>query len=198
MGSHEPSGPPAGFSGCTLDVDQSVNTGPVHFERVASFKSKQGAPGVGAAGGGGGTISLWDPEAQGWVEGAAALELNHVKFKSWRPQCPSGAQARGCSPRTEQPFQACGRGARGPGWHLVGGTLLALEQLQPQSRSGPRSQGRQPQAGRDGLTLQTAGRWAWMEEVGRARGCRYRAQAMGGCGLSLGRGLKVAKGSAMQ
>lgn len=40
MGSHEPSGPPAGFSGCTLDVDESVNTGPIHFERVAGFKSR--------------------------------------------------------------------------------------------------------------------------------------------------------------
>lgn len=148
--------------------------------------------------GGGGTIGLWDPEAPGWGEGAAALELNHVKFKSWRPQCPSCAQARGCPPRTERPFQACGRGAWGPGWHLVGGTLLALEQLQPQSRSGPRNQGCQPQTGGDRLTLQTAGRWAWREEAGRARGCRYRAQAMGGCGLSRGRGLKMAKGSAGQ
>lgn len=160
--------------------------------------------GWGSLAGGGGALRAAEgaPSAcgtlrPGWGSVHRSLGAKSRGIQVLASTMPSCAQARGCSPGTGLPGLWQGLGARGPGWHLVGGILLALEQVQPQSRRGPRMGGDGPgsgqqadPAGRRPLGLDGGG--------GPGRGLQAQGPGRGRLWFESGEGPQVAKESARQ
>lgn len=130
--------------------------------------------GWGSLAGGGGALRAAEgaPSAcgtlrPGWGSVHRSLGAKSHGIQVLASTMPSCAQARGCSPGTGRPGLWQGLGARGPGWHLVGAFFLLWSKCSPRAEGG--LEWAATGLARDSrLTLQAAGRWAWMEEAGQA------------------------------